>query len=139
MHRLGWRAPGLFLLGMLLLGTPAIVAMDATPGAAPPAVERTVFDEGQPDAASGQTLQLMKYDIPTNISLPFLTLPVMQVSIVESGTLHYTVIDGQVSYTRADGETGMLTSGEETDFGSGDRLVEPRGVVHFGENRTDEP
>lgn len=139
MHRSMLRAIALALTGMILLGTQGLAAMEATPDASPAAASRDVIEEGNPDAAPGQVLQLVRYDIPPNISLPIHIHPGMQIALVKSGTLHYTVIEGEMRYTRANGETGVLKAGEDADFHAGDSLVETQGMVHYGENRTDEP
>lgn len=136
----------LLLCVAMVIGAAGITASaqdgaTATPAAA---VTREVINEGHPDAAPGQVLQLVRYTIPPNMLLPVHIHPGMQVVVVESGTLHYTVVEGSVPITRAAAEgtpalTEQLTSGQETDFGPGDRFVEPAGMVHFGENRTGKP
>lgn len=138
MHRFTWRAIWVVLLASLVLA-PHGLATEATPTATPAAVVREVINEGLPGAAPGQVLQLVRYHIPANTVLPVHIHPGMQVALVESGTLHYTVVEGSMSFVRANGETGTLHPGEETDFLPGDSLVEAQGMVHFGENRTDEP
>jgi quercetin dioxygenase-like cupin family protein len=141
MYRFTMRAIGLMLIAFTLLVPQGLVgsAPEATPGNPHAAVVREVINEGMPVAAPGQVLQLVRYYIPPNISLPVHIHPGMQVALVESGTLTYTVVDGTASFTRTDGETGELHAGETTDFHVGDSLVEPQGMVHFGENTTDEP
>jgi quercetin dioxygenase-like cupin family protein len=136
----------LLLCAVMVIGAAGITASaqdgaTATPAAA---VTREVINEGYPDVAPGQVLQLVRYTIPPNILLPVHTHPGMQVVVVESGMLYYTVLEGRVPVTRAAaGGTPAameeLTSGQEIDFGPGDRFVEPAGMVHFGENRTGEP
>ena len=49
------------------------------------------------------------------------------------------MVEGSANYVRANGTTGVLEAGQETDFEVGDSLVEAQGMVHFGENRTDQP
>lgn len=130
-----------FLLGMVVLIGAAggvTVAQDATPEA-PAGVVREVLMAGEPDGAPGQVLELVRYEIPPQMTLPVHIHPGMQVAMVESGTLHYTVQEGTMDFTRANGTSGQLHAGEEADFLPGDRLVERQGMVHFGENRTDEP
>jgi quercetin dioxygenase-like cupin family protein len=138
MHRFIWRAVGPLLLALLLVA-PQAFANQATPAATQPPVVREVINEGMPGSAPGQMLQLVRYVISANTILPVHIHPGMQVAMVESGTLHYTVVEGSATFARANGDTGVLNAGEETDFGPGDSLVEARGMVHFGENRTDEP
>lgn len=112
---------------------------EATPVNPHAAVVREVIEEGDPEAAPGQVLQLVRYYIPPNISLPTHIHPGMQVAYVESGTLTYTVVEGTATFTRADGTTGELNAGETTDFNIGDSVVEAQGMIHFGENKTDKP
>ena len=137
----------LLLCVVMMLGTAGVATSTqsgATPAPTAATVTREVINEGYPDAAPGQVLQLVRYTIPPNTLLPVHIHPGMQVVVVESGTLHYTVLEGRATVTRA-GDVGtppvtdQLTSGQETDFGPGDRFVESAGMVHFGENRTDEP
>lgn len=142
MTRCTRRLVALVLFAVLTLGTAGImtsVAQEATPAATPAKVVREVLVAGNPDAAPGEVLELVRYDIPPNIALPVHIHPGMQVATVQSGTLHYTVVEGTMTYTRANGETGVLKAGEDADFRPGDSLVEAQGMVHFGENRTDEP
>jgi quercetin dioxygenase-like cupin family protein len=138
MRRSVWRALGALLLAFIVLVPPGFT-VESTPTATPAPVVREVINEGDPAAAPGQVLQLVRYHIPPNTVLPVHIHPGMQVALVESGTLHYTVVEGSMNYVRADGKSGVLKAGEETDFHAGDSLVEAQGMVHFGENRTDEP
>lgn len=134
------RVIALVMAMMLLTGGAGgvAVAQDATPEAQAEVV-REVLMAGEPDGAPGQVLELVRYQIPPQTVLPVHIHPGMQVAMVESGTLHYTVLEGVMDFTRADGTSGQVRAGEETDFLPGDRLVEQQGMVHFGENRTDEP
>lgn len=140
--------PGYLLRIALLLMLSITVALPqsaiaddavATPVNPHAAVVREVVNEGHPEAAQGQVLQLVRYYIPPNISLPIHIHPGMQVAYVESGTLTYTVVEGTATYIRANGEMGELNAGETADFVIGDSVVEPQGMVHFGENKTDKP
>lgn len=137
------RITALVLLVMMMFGTAGMSALaaQATPEAtpAPAPVIREVLVSGSPVGAPGQVLQLVRYIIPANNVLPIHIHPGMQTAYVESGTLHYTVLEGSMAFTRADGTIGELSNGEETDFVPGDTLVESQGMVHFGENRTDRP
>jgi mannose-6-phosphate isomerase-like protein (cupin superfamily) len=68
----------------------------------------------------------------------------MQAAWLEAGTLHYTVVSGEVAVTRAAGPgtpaaAETLTSGHSTDFHPGDSWVEPQGMVHNAENAGTEP
>lgn len=138
-----WSRHLLALLAALLLGLglPGVALGEdaATPAATPAAVVREVINEGNPAAAPGMVLQLVRYTIPGNIALPAHTHPGMQVNTIASGTLTYTVVEGEASITRADGTMETLSSGETTDLHPGDTLTEPEGMVHFGVNTRDEP
>lgn len=114
------------------------------PTMAPGEVIRTVLSRGLPASAPGQALELVRYTIAPDSHLPAHTHPGMQVSYIESGTLTYTVVAGEATYTRttADGtvaETGTLVGGQTAELGFGTSLIEPEGMVHFGENLGDEP
>jgi quercetin dioxygenase-like cupin family protein len=136
-----------FTILSMLIGASAstvIAQGDATPSASPaatpaPAVVREVINEGDPESAPGEVLQLVQYTIPGNIALGAHTHPGMQVNVVVSGTLTYTVVEGSMEITRADGTVETLSSGETTDLTAGDTFTEAEGMVHFGENHTDEP
>lgn len=135
----GW----VLILALLVAMTGVTVAAqhEATPPATPAAstVVREVINEGEPASAPGMTLQLVRYTIPGNIALPAHTHPGMQVNTIVSGTLTFTVVEGEAAIIRADGTTETLSSGETTDLLPGDSLTEPEGMVHFGANTRDEP
>lgn len=134
------RAPGMVMIMALLIAmTGFTVTAQDNASPAPAEVVREVLVQGSPDGAPGQVLQLVRYTIPGNTRLPVHIHPGMQAAWVESGTLHYTVLEGVVHFTRADGTEGELNAGEEAEFLPGDSLVEAQGMVHFGENRGDEP
>ena len=127
----------------VLLGTAQVAAQQATPAATPeaPTVTREILATGNPAAAPGEALQLVQYTIPGNITLPKHIHPGMQVSTIASGTLLYTVVEGEAYVTRAGtGEQETITpESGETPIEPGDSLVEPAGMVHYGRNGADEP
>ena len=133
------------ILGALDQPTSSSAAQDAaTP--APPGAVREVIGAGTPDAedVTNDVLELVRYVIDPGAKLAPHTHPGMQVNVIESGTLHYVVVEGTLYYTRAadagtPGAVQQLSGGEEIDFQPGDSFVEPQGMVHFGENRTTEP
>ena len=133
----------LLALPLLLAGLAGVAAQDATPGPATPAsgeVIRDVLAEGTPDADPEDALQLVRYTIPPHIQLPAHTHPGMQVSTVESGTLLYTVVEGEAYVTRADGTEETITpESGEVAIEAGDAIVEPAGMIHYGRNGADEP
>lgn len=54
----------------------------------------------------------------------------MQIEKIVSGELTYFVVEGEAEITR---------SGEQTTVYPGDSLVEPEGMVHFGQNQGSQP
>ncbi|HEV2529923.1 MAG TPA: cupin domain-containing protein [Thermomicrobiales bacterium] len=116
--------------------TPA--ATQATPTA--PAVIREVLSSGDPVSAPGQVLEFVRFTIPSGAQLPAHIHPGMQVAIIESGVLSYTVLDGAVPVTRAEsGETELIVPETgTTTIRPGDSFHEPEGVIHFGANDGDE-
>ncbi len=115
----------------------------ATPAATPEAtvgVVRDVLSSAEPESAPGEVLALVEYTIPAGAVLIVHTHPGVQMATVESGELTYHVIEnGSVPVTRADGTEEIIGPGESTTFETGDSFVEPEGMVHYGENLTDEP
>ncbi len=115
----------------------------ATPSASPEAtvgVVREVLSSADPESAPGEVLALVEYTIPAGAVLPVHIHPGVQMATVESGTLTYHVIEnGSAPVTRADGTEEIIGPGESTTFEVGDSFVEPEGMVHYGENLTDEP
>lgn len=115
----------------------------ATPAATPEAtvgVVRDVLSSAEPESAPGEVLALVEYTIPAGAVLIVHTHPGVQMATVESGTLTYHVIEnGSAPVTRADGTEEIIGPDESTTFLVGDSWVEPEGMVHYGENLTDEP
>ena len=115
----------------------------ATPTVAP--VVREVLGDGEPVAAPGQSLELVRFTIAPGTTLPAHTHPGMQVAWLEAGELEYTVITGEAPITRAGATPGTpgpnetLGEGQTTTFLPGDSWAEPEGVVHFGRNAGTEP
>lgn len=143
-----WRHVALIVAILALMvgnvAAPGRAQEAATPTAAP--IVREVLGDGEPVAAPGQTLELVRFTIAPGTILPAHTHPGMQVAWLESGELRYTVVSGgEVPITRAGAAPGTpgpvetLDPGETTTFHPGDSWVEPAGVVHFGENAGTEP
>jgi quercetin dioxygenase-like cupin family protein len=134
------RLIALLVFCVMVVGTAgiAVSASDEATPETPHAVVREVLVAGRPDTAPGKVLELVRYTIPPHTLLPVHIHPGMQTAFVESGTLHYTVVEGSAAFTRANGESGELTRGQETDLEPGDTIVETQGMVHFGDNRGDE-
>ena len=122
-------------------GVPAVssLAQDSTPTAATPVV-REVLASTEASEAPGEEFALSRYTIAPGAILPVHTHPGVQVTTIESGTLTYHVVDnGEVVVTRADGTKETYGPGSTIELTAGDSLVEPEGMVHYGENLTDEP
>jgi len=116
----------------------------ATPAATPDApavvVVRDVLSSAEPESAPGEVLALVEYTIPAGAVLIVHTHPGVQMATVESGELTYHVIEnGSAPVIRADGTEEIIGPGESTTFEVGDSFIEPEGMVHYGENLTDEP
>jgi quercetin dioxygenase-like cupin family protein len=103
------------------------------------AVVREVLAKGYPTADRKQVLELTRFTISPKAKLPVHSHPGMQIERVMAGTLTYTVVSGEARVTRADGSELLLEAGKTTELKPGDALVEASGMVHFGENRGDEP
>ncbi len=103
-------------------------------------VTREVMSMGQPvKEAPGYSLELVKYTIPPRTRLPVHIHPGMQTERVEAGTLTFSVVQGTAFITRRDGSKESLNAGQSTHLNVGDQLTEPNGMVHYGENETDNP
>jgi quercetin dioxygenase-like cupin family protein len=105
-------------------------------------VARQLLAEVSPDTAAGQLLELTRVVIPPGQSIAPHTHPGPQLAVIVNGTLTYTVIDGEVTVTRA-AETGSQTvethgSGSTFDLAPGDVIQETAGMVHEAINETDE-
>lgn len=141
-----WRPVAIIVLILIVVGfggTPGRAQDAATPTVAP--VVREVLGDGEPVAAPGQSLELVRFTIAPGTTLPAHTHPGMQVAWLEAGELEYTVITGEAPITRAGAAPGTpgpnetLGAGQTTTFLPGDSWVEPGGVVHFGRNAGTEP
>ena len=137
---------GLFIAGALLIGITQFTIREDRPVAASTVVaSRDVLVQGSPEAANGQVLQLVRYDIPAGVVLPMHTHPGMQAAYIESGVLTYHVVSGgSIPVTRAahDGTpeaTELIGPGQTTELNPGDSVVEVDGVVHYGENIGPDP
>lgn len=117
-------------------------AQTPIPATPEPGVVREVLSHGEPVAAPGKVLELVRYTIPPDTTLPAHTHPGMQTAMIVSGTLHYTVVEGEVPLYRAAEPDTMVSitpgSGEIT-IEPGDAFSEPQGVIHFGRNSGTEP
>lgn len=134
------------LAGFGGVGQGVFGAQTGTPTAASASggVVREVLSSGNPVAAPGEVLELVRYTIPAGTLLPAHTHPGMQAATIVSGTLHYTVLVGEVPVTRAPGSDpglpdAVTAGGGEVAIGPGDAFVEAAGVAHYGRNAGPEP
>jgi quercetin dioxygenase-like cupin family protein len=131
--------------GLVAANGALTLAKQGTPPAETTAsVTREILGAGEPAAAPGETLELVRYTIPPRFQIAPHTHPGMQVNQIVSGELTYTVVDGEISITRAatagtPGPMETLGSGQTTVFRPGDSFVEAEGMVHFAENAGTEP
>lgn len=135
----------LLLVGIALVIASVAAGTAQTPESATPepgAIVREVLSSGEPVSAPGQVLELVRYTIPPDLTLAVHIHPGMQTAMIESGTLHYTVLEGTVPlYRAADPDTLVpVTSADgEITIEPGDSFSEPEGVMHFGRNAGPEP
>ncbi len=102
-------------------------------------VTREVLANGYPTQDKKQILELVRYKIAPRTKLPIHSHPGMQINRVEAGTLIFTVVEGEAKVTKANGTKLILTKGKTIQLTVGDSLVEPGGMVHYGENQTNSP
>ena len=138
MKKLGLRFSVMMMVG---LGTVTVARSQQTP---PPStsytqtVKREVLASGYPSEAEGRILELVRYTIPAGVKLPPHIHPGMQIEKVEMGTLTYNVVKGTAKIKRANGKEETLDAGQTTRLMVGDSLVEPGGMVHYGQNETED-
>jgi quercetin dioxygenase-like cupin family protein len=138
MKKLGLRFSVMMMVG---LGTVTMARSQQTP---PPSnsytqtVKREVLASGYPSEAEGRILELVRYTIPAGAKLPPHIHPGMQIEKVELGTLTYNVVKGTAKIKRANGKEETLDAGQTTRLTVGDSLVEPEGMVHYGQNETED-
>src|SRR5687767_10509517 len=87
-----WRQATLIFLILIVVGlggAPGQAQDAAAPTVAP--VVREVLGDGEPVAAPGQSLELVRFTIAPGTTLPAHTHPGMQVAWLEAGELEYTV------------------------------------------------
>jgi quercetin dioxygenase-like cupin family protein len=146
-RRFGFVSLLLLVAGLIVFGGNLIQAQEATPTtqSEPPPSVREVLVAGLPLAAPGQELSLVRTVVQPGVTLPMHIHPGMQIAWIESGELHYFIVEGgEVPITRVWMEGSpepaeMLGPGEETVLYPGDAVVEIESVVHYAENRGDVP
>ena len=128
-------------LAMLAFGNIVVVNSQETPSlnTYTQSVTREVLASGYPTQQPKQILELVRYTIVPRTKLPTHSHPGMQIERVEAGTLTYTVVQGEAKVTKANGTEVILQKGRSIKLTVGDSLVEPTGMIHYGENSTNKP
>lgn len=127
-------------LAIIAFGSVVVNSQEtSSPNTYTQAVTREVLANGYPTQDKKQILELVRYTIAPRTKLPIHTHPGMQIERVEAGTLTYTVVQGEAKVTKANGTELILQAGKTIQLTVGDSLVEPAGMVHFGENQTNKP
>ena len=131
-------------LGLFAFAPSRLDARQATPSTACiSGVTVEPLGVGQPTAADGQELKLLRVTFAPGGSIGMHTHPGALTLSIESGALTYAVVDGEADVVRAssDGTPAppeRLTSGDETILRPGDWLFE-QGIVHSARNEGTEP
>lgn len=106
-------------------------------------VVRQILAESTSDTAPGQLVGLTRVVIPAGESIPAHTHPGPQVAVIVSGTLTFTVVEGEAEVTRdagtEDAASESIESGDTVELEAGDSVIEPSGLVHQAENETNDP
>ena len=138
------------VVGLSLFTMPASpAAQEATPtGEASPSADHTpIFLELLGSALTTEVpnkrLTLIRLTLAPGASMFAHTHPGQLVVAIESGTLAYTVLNGDGASVRGAAGTpiaeDVIPPGTETTFGPGEFLVEPPGVAHTYRNPGEEP
>jgi quercetin dioxygenase-like cupin family protein len=127
-------------LAILAFGSVVVNSQETSlPNTYTQSVTREVLASGYPTQDKKQILELVRYTIAPRRKLPTHIHPGMQIERVEAGTLTYTVVKGEAKITKNNGTELMLQAGKTIQLTVGDSLVESAGMVHYGENQTNNP
>lgn len=138
-------APILLFVSLILVACGGGNGSNASPTVANGVTQvvRQILANANPDTAEGQVLELTRVIIPANQSIAPHNHPGPQLAIIVSGTLTYTVIDGEVTVTRAvatdNQKVVTYKSGDTFELNPGDSIMEPAKMVHKAANKTDSP
>ena len=125
-------------------GSLGSLAGDGAPGVGPkfpvasgslPPVVRSVLAAANPSAAPDDNLELVRYTIQPGTALAVHRHPGTQLALVESGTLTYTVIEGEVTVHEADGGTRLIGPGQTGMIAAGEWIMEHEGIVGASDGR----
>ncbi len=127
-------------LAILAFGSVVVNSQEtSSPNTYTQSVTRAVLASGYPTQDKKQILELVRYTIAPKTKLPTHIHPGMQIERVEAGTLTYTVVKGEAKITKANGTELILQQGKTIELTVGDSLVESAGMVHYGQNKTNNP
>ena len=127
-------------LAILAFGSIVVNSKEtSSPNTYTQSVTREVLASGYPTQDKKQIIELVRYSIAPKTKLPTHIHPGMQIERVEAGTLTYTVVEGEAKITKANGTELILQQGKTIQLTVGDSLVESAGMVHYGENKTNNP
>ncbi|MFB2896262.1 cupin domain-containing protein [Aerosakkonemataceae cyanobacterium BLCC-F50] len=134
------KLPLILPLAILTFGSVVVNSKETpSPNTYTQSVTREVLASGYPTQEQKQILELVRYSIAPRAKLPTHIHPGMQIERVEAGTLTYTVVKGEAKVTKANGRELILQAGKTMEITVGDSLVESAGMVHYGENKTNNP
>ena len=127
-------AAAVLLLGVL----PArLFAQSATPMASPAIQSVTVemLGSGMPNNAPGLSLELQRVTLQPGAAVPNHVHPGAYVITVQSGQFGFTVVKGEVQFTKAGSTTPQtISAGTDVIGQAGDTFFEQGGVVHSARN-----
>jgi quercetin dioxygenase-like cupin family protein len=127
-------------LAILAFGSVVVNSQEtSSPNTYTQSVTREVLASGYPTQDQKQILELVRYTIAPRTKLPTHTHPGIQIERVEAGILTYTVVKGEAKVTKANRTELILQAGKTIQLTVADSLVEPAGMVHYGENKTNSP
>jgi hypothetical protein len=138
MKKLGLRFSVMMMVG---LGTVTVARSQQTP---PPSdsytqtVKREVLASGYPSEAEGRILELdtLYHSCWDKTTTSYSSRDANCKSGI--GTLTYNVVKGTTKIKRANGKEETLDAGQTTRLTVGDSFVEPGGMVHYGQNETED-
>ena len=99
-------------------------------------ITRTDLGIAEPGSAPGQELGLWQYVIPARSELAPHTHAGWQIAHIVRGELEYTVLAGEGTIIRGDGDSETIGPGTYV-LETGDAVIENPDLQHFGHNRTD--
>jgi len=130
------RRPVVALAALVLVVAVAGGAYAATRALGGELPQRQLINSGRPGNAPGNVFELVRVTIPPGATIAAHSHPGMQIILIESGAVQYSVIRGAVKIRRAalsDGTAGpveIVRAGQTAEVDAGDSFIETRGMVH---------